>query len=143
MKIVRDILSLALVASCLLGVQILLNDRWLWSVAPSHAYGLIGFVTIDLLLAVAVLRMGSIAIMGTVLASVIEFGAMLTDLVAGQPEGVQSVAFRAYLASDMSFIVLLVIQVAIFTVAIGTVTVPIWHKHAHFAQSTGSSYACR
>jgi hypothetical protein len=134
LKIVRDILSLALVASCLLGVQILLNDRWLWSVAPSHAYGLIGFVTIDLLLAVAVLRMGSIAIMGTVLASVIEFGAMLTDLVAGQPEGVQSVAFRAYLASDMSFIVLLVIQVAILSVAVGTITVPLVHKHAHFAE---------
>jgi hypothetical protein len=134
MKIIRDMLSLALVASSLIGVQILLNDRWLWSAAPSHAYGLIGFAAIDLLLAMAMLKMGRIAILGTALASVTQFGAMLTDLVAGQPQGVPSIAFRAYLTGDTPFIVLLVVQVAILSVVIGTITVSRWHSRTHWTE---------
>jgi hypothetical protein len=134
MRVVRDALSLALASSGLLGIQILLNDRWLWSAAPSHADGLIGFVAIDLILAMSVLRITSLAILGAAVASVTQFGAMFTDLVAGQPQGVSSMAFRAYLASDTSFIVLLAIQVAILSVAVGTIAVPIVHKHVHFAE---------
>src|ERR1700745_50433 len=119
MKLIRDILSLSLFASGLLGVQIVVNDRWLWSAAPSHAYGLIGFVAIDLLLALTLLRMGSVAILGAVVASTTQFGAMLADLVAGKPEGVPSAAFRAYLTGDISYVVLLIIQVAILSLAIG------------------------
>jgi hypothetical protein len=128
MKIIRDALSLALVASSIIGVQILLNDRWLWSAAPSHAYGLIGFVAIDIVLVVAVLKKVSIGLVGAVIVAATQFGAMVADLAAGQPVGVPSVAFRAYLASDTSYTVLLAIQIAILTVAIGTLTEPLWHR---------------
>jgi hypothetical protein len=134
MKIIRDTLFLALVASSLIGIQILLNDGWLWSIAPSHAFGLIGFVAIDLILALTLLRVRSVAILGAVVASITQFGAMLADLVAGEPEGVPSAAFRAYLTSDTSYVVLLIIQVAILSLAIGTIAVPVLHKHAHFAE---------
>src|SRR5207247_2834862 len=55
MKIVQATLSLTLAISGLLGVQILIDDKWLWAAAPSHAYGLIGFVSIDMILVVAAL----------------------------------------------------------------------------------------
>lgn len=84
MKIIRGILALALVASGLAGLQILLIDRWLWSVAPSHAYGLMGFVALDLILVLAVLEKAGIGIVGAALVSGTQFGAMLADLVAGE-----------------------------------------------------------
>lgn len=134
MRIIRDLLSLALVASGLLGSQILLNDKWLWSAAPSHAYGLIGFVAIDLLLVVAVLRKGGIAVLGAAVVSAAQFGAMFADMIGGQPTGVPSVAFRAYLTSDTTYLALLIIQVAIVTVAAGAMTGPLWHRVANWTR---------
>lgn len=127
-------MSLTLGLSALVGFQILISDKWLWSAAPSHAFGLIGFVAIDLLLSMAVLKTGAIAVLGAALASVTQFGAMLTDLVAGQPQGVPSIAFRAYLAGDTSYMILLIIQVALLGLAIGTITLPLWNKRVHFAR---------
>jgi hypothetical protein len=128
MKVVFGILSMALVASGIVGVQVLLSDRWLWSAAPSHAYGLIGFIAIDLLLVTASWRRIGIAILGAALVSTAQFGAMVTDLVVGEPQGVPSVAFRAYLTGDASYIGLLIIQIAILIVAFGSITEPLWHN---------------
>lgn len=125
-------MSMGLVASGLLGVQILLNDRWLWSAAPSHAYGLIGFVAIDLLLLVALVRRVRIAILGAAFVSAVQFGAMLADIVAGQPTGVPSVAFRAYLFSDASYLGLLVVQIAILVLATGALTESLVHKRVRW-----------
>ena len=133
MKIARGILSLALLASALVGIQILVNDRWLWSAAPSHAYGLIGFVAVNVILAVAVLRIG-FASMAAAMMAAVQFGAMLADIVAGQPDGVPSVAFRSYLLSDVSYLGLLAIQIAILSVAIGTLTTRLAHSHGHWTQ---------
>src|SRR6266571_4431203 len=129
MKIVRDILSLALVASGLVGIQILLSDKWLWSAAPSHAFGLIGFVLIDLILVVATLRRIGLAALGAAMLATVQFGAMLSDLIAGQPEGVPSVAFRNYLLSDMAYLGLLFIQVAIVIVAVDALATSLFHRH--------------
>ncbi len=133
MKIVRDILSLALVASGLVGIQILLSDKWLWSAAPSHAFGLIGFVLIDLILVVATLRRIGLAALGATMLSSVQFGAMLSDLVAGQPEGVPSVAFRSYLLSDAAYLGLLFIQIAIVIVAVGALATSRFHKRSHLS----------
>src|SRR2546426_1668227 len=54
MKVVRLVLSAALGASALIGVRILATDYWLWSAAPTHAYGLTAFVALDFALLVAV-----------------------------------------------------------------------------------------
>src|SRR6266571_1400320 len=129
MKVVRDILSLALVASGLFGIQILLSDKWLWSAAPSHAFGLVGFVLIDLVLVVATLRRIGIAALGATLLASVQFGAMLSDLVAGQPEGVPSIAFRNYLLSDAAYLSLLFIQIAIVIVAIEALATSLFHRH--------------
>ena len=129
MKIVRDVLSLALVASGLVGTQILLSDKWLWSAAPSHAFGLVGFVLIDLVLVAATLRRIGIAALGATLLASVQFGAMLSDLVAGQPEGVPSVAFRNYLLSDAAYLGLLFIQVAIVIVAVDALATSLFHRH--------------
>ncbi len=134
MKIVRDILSLGLSASSLIGSMIVLNDRWLWSVAQSHAFGLLVFVVVDALLTIAVLNNISTATLGAVIASVIQFGAMILDLLAGQPQGVPQAAFRAYLTSDPSYLILLVIQIAIATVAIGRLTTPWLRRHTHWME---------
>jgi hypothetical protein len=129
MRIVRDSLILSLVVSALVGTQILVSDKWLWSAAPSHAYGLIGFVVIDLTFAILALwRIGPAAI-GAAMISVTQFGAMLADNVAGQPMGVPSIAFRNYLFSDMSYIDLLLIQIAIFIIATGALTMPVIRRH--------------
>jgi hypothetical protein len=130
MKIIRDIMSLALVASGVVGIQILLSDRWLWSAAPLHAYGLIGFVSVDLVLMMTVLKSLRIGIIGAALVAATQFGAMLADLAAGQPDGVPSVSFRAYLTNDTSYLLLLTFQIAILVVAIGTITEPLWQRHA-------------
>jgi hypothetical protein len=139
MRIIRGILSLTLAASAFLGVQILSSDGWLWSAASSHAYGLIGFVTIDVFLVVAVQRLDIGAVLGAAIVSATQFGAMLADLVAGQPEGVPSISFRAYLTTDASYVVLLIIQVAILIVAVGTITMPLWQRHAHWPSLQKSS----
>jgi hypothetical protein len=129
MRIVRESLILSLVVSALVGTQILVRDKWLWSAAPSHAYGLIGFVVIDLTLAVVALWRISPAALGAALISVTQFGAMLADGVVGQPMGVPSIAFKNYLLKDMSYIDLLLVQIFILVIAAGALTVPVIHRH--------------
>ena len=129
MKIVRDALSLALIASGLLGVEILANDRWLWSAAPSHAYGLIVFVAIDLTLALAAFIRVSLATLGAGLIATLQLGAMLGDAVVGQPQGVAASAFSMYLLSDTSYVGLLAIQVGILFLAMGAAAATFLHKH--------------
>ncbi len=134
MRIVRDVLSLGLSASASIGSIILLNDRWLWSEAPSHAFGLLAFVVADALLAIAMLGNFRAAILGAVFTSLVQFGAMLLDLFGGHPEGVPSAAFRTYLVSDPSYLMLLFIQIAIATVAISKLTTLWLHRHTNWAE---------
>lgn len=129
MKIVRAILSLALTASALLGAEILANDRWLWSAAPSHAYGLIAFVAIDLALVLALFVRVSLATIGAGLIATAQLGAMLADSFAGQPIGVTASAFTMYLLSDVAYVGLLTVQLAIMTLAFGVLTTSQLHKH--------------
>jgi hypothetical protein len=132
MKIVRGILSLVLIASGLIGTQILLTDKWLWSAAPLHAYGLVGFVMVDIVLATVALARTNAAALGAALIAATQFGAMLADGAAGQPAGVPSIAFRGYLLSDSSYLGLLIIQIGILITAIGTLTTPLIYKHGRW-----------
>ena len=133
MKIVQATLSLTLAISGLLGIKILIDDKWLWAAAPSHAYGLIGFVSIDMILLVAALMRVGLATVSAALMAVAQFAAMLADVVVGQPEGVPSVAFRNYLLGDTAYLGLLFIQIAILSVAIAGLTIPLLHRHSRLA----------
>jgi hypothetical protein len=129
MKVVRDVLSVGLLASGLLGVEILTNDRWLWSAAPSHAYGLIAFVAIDLVVALTLFIRISVATVGAGLIATAQLGAMLVDTTIGQPQGVAMNAFAAYLLSDPSYIGLLVMQAGILLIVMVTLAMSLFHKH--------------
>jgi hypothetical protein len=133
MKIVRDLLTLSLLSSGLFGIVVLVNDKWLWSAARSHAYGLTGFVLINLLLVGATLKRFSLAAFAAAFFSVLQFGAMLADLLAGAPMGTPSVAFRNYLLSDSSYLGLLLIQIAIAIVSIGGLAAPRFHRRVRLS----------
>lgn len=135
MRIVRDVLSLGLVTSALLGILILTTDEWLWAAAPSHAYGLIGFVIVDILLTIAVLEILSVGTLAAAVASLVQVSLMLGDMVVGQPEGIPSAAFRAYLINDPSYIGLLFVKTIIVAVAIASMTKPFLQRHAHLTRS--------
>ena len=128
MKIVRDVLSLSLLSSGTVGIQVLVSDKWLWSAAPSHAYGLIVFILIDLVLVGATLKRTGPATLGAAFLAVLQLGAMLADLVGGAPMSTPSMAFRSYLLTDSSYLGLILIQVAIAVVAIGGHAV----QHVHW-----------
>ena len=138
MRIIRDILSLGLVTSALFGILILTTDRWLWAAAPSHAYGLMVFVIVDISLTIAVLEMLSLGTLAAAVASLVQVSLMLGDMVVGQPEGIPSAAFRAYLINDPSYIGLLFVKTIIAAVAIASMTKPFLQRHAHLTRSLHS-----
>ncbi|HEX4920537.1 MAG TPA: hypothetical protein VFV92_07340 [Candidatus Bathyarchaeia archaeon] len=133
MKIVRDIISIGLVLSGLLGTQVLVTDKWLWVSAPTHALGLLGFVVIDLALGLAIWWRTLIAIVGGAFASGIQLVAMLADIAVGQPMGVAASAFRLYLLSDSSYILLLLTQLSILTIGAVALASPFIHRHVRWA----------
>src|SRR5438034_11719019 len=133
MKIVQATLSLTLAIAGLVGIQILIDDKWLWAAAPSHAYGLIGFVSIDMILVVAALMRVGLATVSAALMATAQFAAMLADVVVGQPEGVPPIAFRNYLLGDAAYLGLLFIQIAILSVAIAGLTITLLHSHSRLA----------
>ena len=133
MKIVRDIMSIGLVLSGQLGTQVLVTDKWLWVAAPTHALGLLGFVAIDLALGLAIWWRTLIATVGGAFASGIQLVAMLADIAIGQPMGVAASAFRVYLLSDSSYILLLFIQLSILTIGAIALASPFIHRHARWA----------
>ena len=118
MNKIRIALSTALAASGLVGTQILTTDEWLWYAAPTHAYGLIAFVAIDVLLIAALWRGTRLAETGAVSLAVIQLLAMAGDLAGFSPVGVSSGVFRNYLLSNSSFMALLYIQPVVAGLAI-------------------------
>ena len=137
MRIVRLILSGALGASALVGVQILLTDLWLWSAAPAHAYGLMAFVALDVALIFGTWIVTRFAVLGALLTATVQLAAMLGDIIAGEPAGLPVSAFRNYLLADMAYLGLLTTQGFIMAIAIGTWALP--HMHGHWLASLKTS----
>jgi hypothetical protein len=129
MKIVRLILSAALAGSAFVGFGILSTDFWLWSAAPSHAYGLMIFVVLDIMLIIGTWREIRLTGFGTLLTAVLQLVAMLGDVVAGEPAGTPAAAFRSYLLADASYLGLLIIQSLIIVIAIGAWVLPRLQAH--------------
>src|SRR6266567_3914839 len=122
MKTVQTILSTALYTSSILGIQILLMDKWLWDVAPTHAYGLIIFVIVDSFLLAAMWKGIVLATIGAALAATAQLSAMLADVATGQPSGISASIFKTYLLSNTAFISLLTTQGVILVLALAALT---------------------
>jgi len=133
MRIVRLILSATLGASALVGMQILSTDYWLWSAAPTHAYGLMAFVALDFVLVLGIWRLTQFAIVGALLTATTQLVAMVGDIIAGEPAGLPATVFRNYLLADSAYLGLLVTQGLIMAIAIGTWALP--HLHGHWLTS--------
>ena len=134
MNIVRLILSGALAASAMVGIEILSTDLWLWSAAPTHAYGLIVFMILDAMLILGAWRAMRLAVFGALFTASIQLVAMVGDIIGGQPAGTPGAAFRTYLLTDTAYVGLLIIQGLIMAVAIGTWALP--HLHGHWLSSS-------
>ena len=129
MKAAQTLLSTALYTSGILGLQILLMDRWLWNAAPIHAYGLIVFVVIDGALLVVMQGQTGLATIGAALISAAQLASMLGDIAVGQPSGVSVGSFGSYLLADTAFISLLATQAVILALATAALTMPVVHNH--------------
>ena len=116
------ILSVVLLVSAIVGGYILATDSYLWSVAPTHAYGLAAFTVIDLALIVGIWRMPRIAIIVAVLLGLVQMGAMGGDVFLGTMTFSSNVttaeAFSEYLLGDAAFVTLLGVQVVLIIVGI-------------------------
>jgi hypothetical protein len=54
---------------------------------------------------------------------------MLGDIFAGEPAGLPAAAFRNYLLADTAYLGLLMTQVLIMGITIGTWALPLLHSH--------------
>ena len=112
-------LSVGLFLSAWLGGNILSSDAFLWDAAPTHAYGLMAFVGMDLVLIAAL--WDGIRYAGTlpIILATVQLLAMVGDLAGLQPpSGMTASSFRTYLLSDNLYLALFVFQPAIIGLGI-------------------------
>jgi hypothetical protein len=130
MKPMNLILSIVLLVSAVIGGYILATDSYLWSVAPTHAYGLAAFTIIDLVLIAGLWRMPRIAIIVSILLGLIQLGAMSGDVFLGTMTFSSNVttaaAFSKYLLGDVAFVTLLGVQVVLILAGIAAFVM--WRK---------------
>jgi hypothetical protein len=109
------------------------SDGWLRAVAPSHAYGLLAFAALDIVLALVVVVVPKPAYVGALLVSMTQVVAMAGDALTFTPTGTSQAAFRAYLLGDTAFVVLLGIQLAVAGITATAVGMPHGVRHrVHF-----------
>jgi uncharacterized membrane protein YhhN len=113
---------------------IVASDGWLRAVAPTHAYGLLAFAALDLVLALVVIAVPRIAYAGALLVSITQVAAMAGDALTFTPTGTLQAAFRAYLLGDMAFLALLGIQLAVAGMTATAIVMPRGRHGVHFGQ---------
>ncbi|OLD10392.1 MAG: hypothetical protein AUI93_07275 [Crenarchaeota archaeon 13_1_40CM_3_52_10] len=134
-RIAKIILTPTLLVSGLVGVWIVASDGWLRAVAPTHAYGLLAFAVLDLVLALVVIAIPRLAYAGALLVSITQVAAMAGDALTFTPTGTLQAAFRAYLLGDMAFLALLGIQLAVAGMTATAIAMPRVGRHGvHFGQ---------
>ena len=132
-RIAQITLTPTLLVSGLVGIWIVASDGWLRAVAPTHAYGLLAFAVLDLVLALVVIAVPRIAYAGALLVSITQVAAMAGDAFTFTPAGTLQAAFRAYLLGDMAFLALLGIQLAVAGMTATVIAMPFVARHgAHF-----------
>jgi hypothetical protein len=122
LKTVNLILSVVLLFSAAVGSYILATDSYLWSAAPTHAYGLVAFTVIDLATIAGLWKVPRIATIVAILLGLIQLGAMSGDIFFGTLTFSSNVttadAFSKYLLGDMAFVTLLGIQAVLIITGI-------------------------
>ena len=106
------------------------TDIWLWSAAPTHAYGLMAFVALDVALIFGTWIVTRFAVFGAFLTATVQFAAMFGDIIAGEPAGLPVSVFRNYLLADTAYLGLLITQGCIMAIAVVTWALP--HLHGHW-----------
>ena len=135
-RIAQIILTPTLLVSGLIGIWIVASDVWLRAVAPSHAYGLLAFAVLDLVLALVVVAFPRIAYAGALLVAITQVAAMAGDALTFTPIGTVQGAFRAYLLGNMAFLALLGIQLAVAGMTATAIAKPHVGGHGvHFGQT--------
>ena len=135
-RITQTVLASTLLASGLVGTWIVANDGWLRAVAPSHAYGLLAFAALDVVLALVVMMVPKLGYVGALVVSMSQVVAMAGDALTFTPAGTLQAAFRAYLLGDTAFVALLGIQVAVAGITATAVAMPHGVRHrVHFEQA--------
>ena len=91
--------SVFLGLSALLGIAVLATDQNLWTYEPSHAYGLIGFVVVDVVvLGLVVVRAGKMTLRVAGVWGILQALIMLSDITTGpQALGMSQSDFARYL----------------------------------------------
>jgi len=125
----RTVLASTLLASGIVGTWIVANDGWLRAVAPSHAYGLLAFAALDVVLALVVMTVPKLGYVGALVVSMTQVVAMAGDALTFAPAGTLQAAFRAYLLGDTAFVALLGIQLAVAGITATTVAIPYGARH--------------
>lgn len=125
----RTVLASTLIASGIVGTWIVANDGWLRAVAPSHAYGLLAFAALDVVLALVVMTVPKLGYVGALVVSMTQVVAMAGDALTFAPAGTLQAAFRAYLLGDTAFVALLGIQLAVAGITATTVAIPYGARH--------------
>ena len=125
-RALRAVLAASFVLSAVLGSYILTTDSYLWAQAPTHAYGLVAFVIIDLASVVGIYRLPRIARIVAFLLPTVQLVAMAGDLYVGlgSPGSLVQQAFREYLLNDSAFMTLLVLQAVLVGLAFGSLVQP-------------------
>ena len=107
----RKALAVVSAASAVIGAEILLTDSDLWEAAPSHAYGLIGFVIIDITIVGLLLNRKNVAFKIAMIWGTLQFILMLGDILTAQVSGFHTYReFIDYLFSLWNFDFLLILQ---------------------------------
>src|SRR5213080_1577417 len=132
-RLTQIALTPTLLVSGLAGVWIVASDGWLRAVAPSHAYGLLAFAALDVVLALVVVVVPRLAYVGALLVSMTQVVAMAGDALTFTPTGTLQAAFRTYLLGDTAFVLLLGIQLAVAGIAATAIAMPHEVRHrVHF-----------
>lgn len=126
LRALRAALATALTVSAAVGAYISATDAYLWSAAPSHAYGLIVFIGADLVVAVGLYLLPRLGRVAALLIPAVELAAMAGDLYTGlaSPGSSLQAAFRTYLLNDTAFLVLLLLQAVLVGMAFGYLAQP-------------------
>ena len=135
-RIIQTVLASTLLVSGLVGIWIVARDGWLRAVAPSHAYGLLAFAALDVVLALLVMVVPKLGYMGALVVSMTQLVAMAGDALTFTPAGSLQTAFRAYLLGDTAFVALLGVQLAVAGITASAVAMPHGVRHrVHFERA--------
>ncbi|GBC72028.1 hypothetical protein HRbin02_01817 [Candidatus Calditenuaceae archaeon HR02] len=107
------LLVVSLLASILFGIVLLTTDAELWDNAPSHAYGLIGLVLVDVVLIIISQRSKNGFLKHVRYIGVVKFLIILGDILTAPEFGITYLEFAEYLLSLWAYDGLLGSQLAI------------------------------